>query len=129
MPFTKVNFFLCIPFMAIFLPLIPVLIGSLLSLSCAFFKRLITQNSFIQIIFTVIMYVLIGALVFYLIGKLPDKIEIITQYTKFIESLQSFLKGLAKYTLYLRFSIFLLSNYHVGINFLYMALIIIVGLV
>ena len=110
------------------LPLIPVLFGAILSLPCAFLKRFIKQNTFVEAAFYVLLFAFIYYFIYYLTTKLPAKIEVITKYIIFIEKVQNIVYKISDFGLYTRFYVFLFFSKDTLINFLYLFGIIVFGL-
>ena len=125
--FSRPMYFVWAFFSAFFLPLIPVLIGSILSLPSSIIKRFITQNSIIQVFFYLLVLALVFYLTFKIISILPDKIQVITQFQLFIAKMKEMVEKLAKYGAYLIFFVELFFSYHVLLNILYISLIVIGG--
>lgn len=84
----------------IVLPLIPVLIGSLLSLPLMYFKRFIKGSLIVQVFFTIVCLIATFIGLTLLIRILPDPLNIIANYNKFFNSVLNFFNVINKYSLY-----------------------------
>lgn len=127
LPFVKINYFLWIPIIILILPVIPVIIGSLLSLPCSIIKRFIKSNPIIELIFVIVIVFLFYTLSIIAVNNMPDKIEVITQYSAFIEKIQLFVNKLSGYSLYYKFVVYILYNFKPLLNLLYILLIVVIG--
>ena len=113
---------------SILLPLIPVLIGSLLSLPLSQIKRLAAQNSIFELLLQVILYGFLYFVVILIIKRLPDEIEVITKYITFLEKVKNLVYRLSDFGLYINFIVNPLISRNVGLNLLYLFLMISVGM-
>lgn len=101
------------------LPLIPVLVGSILSLPLSLLKRLMKNNSVIQIIVEAVIFISLFVLSIVFVNKaLPSEIQVIRQYTTFVEGINNFLLKFSKYGLYIRTISNILLGERRGINIL-----------
>ena len=127
LPFVKLNYFLLIPIVIILLPLIPVLIGSLLSLPASFLKRFINSSPIIELIFILVLVFLTYGLTFIIVSALPDRIAVITEYVTFLDNIKSLFASVASFTLYVRFFVHMLYSYNILLNILFILLIVVTG--
>ncbi len=127
LPFVKLNYFLLIPIVIILLPLIPVLIGSLLSLPASLLKRFINSSPIIELIFILVLVFLAYGLTFIIVSALPDRIAVITEYVTFLDNIKSLFASVASFTLYVRFFVHMLYSYNILLNILFILLIVVTG--
>nr|MCR5564594.1 hypothetical protein [Gammaproteobacteria bacterium] len=112
---------------SILLPLIPVLIGSLLSLPLSQLKRITSKNSLYELIGQIVLYGILYLIVVFVIKKLPAEIEVITKYITFLEKVQNLVYGLSNYGLYINFFVNPLIQRDVLLNILLIFAVIGVG--
>ncbi len=110
------------------LPLIPVLIGSLISLPLSQIKRLSQTNSVFELISQVLVYGFIYLIVILVVLKLPEEIAVITKYTTFINTVKNLIYKLSDFGLYLKFFINTMIQRKVLLNLMFIGLIVIVGI-
>ncbi len=110
------------------LPLIPVLIGSIMSLPLSQIKRLINKNSIFEGAALVVILVLVYSLVFFIVSKLPPSIAVITKYTTFINNIKNSIISISKYGLYTKWIVEAMGNISPVLNILWLFLIVIIGL-
>lgn len=128
LPFNKVLYYVTMFFILFILPIIPVLIGSLLSLPLALLKRLIKGNPLIQFIVQIALIVslLIGVILI-VNYTLPSEIKVIKQYALFIDKFESAVTGISKYGLYCRTIVLLMFNSKPLVNVLIILGILVFG--
>lgn len=125
----KVGFFLWIIPLIFILPLIPVLIGAMLSLPLAYIKRLLTTNSIVKGISLLLSLVALYFITHFIIKALPNTIEVITQYNLFLNKAKAFIYNIASYGLYVRSIVLILYNSKVFINLLIILSLVVVGFI
>lgn len=128
LPFVKLNYFLLVPIVIIFLPIIPVLFGSLFSLPASFIKRYINSSPIVELVANLLLVFITYALVFIIVSLLPERIAVITEYVTFVDKIKSFVQDIAGFTLYVRFFVLMLYSSNIGLNILFILLIVISGI-
>ena len=111
------------------LPLIPVLLGSIISLPLSQFKRLSHKNSIFEVISMVLLVSIIYAVIFTIVSKLPPKIAVITKYTSFIDGAKKLIFGVSNYGFYAKWMVNIMSDIKPLLNVLWIILTIIFSLV
>ena len=114
--------------MIIFLPIIPVLFGSLFSLPASFIKRYINSSPIVELVANLLLVFITYALVFIIVSLLPERIAVITEYVTFVDKIKSFVQDIAGFTLYVRFFVLMLYSSNIGLNILFILSIVISGI-
>lgn len=110
--------------MLFILPLFPVLIGALLSIPIVYSRRLLRRYSFIKIILSIAIAILLFFGVDWLVGQIPNPLRIVALYTTFINKVKEFVEVVNSYALYCNN----IGNILYGIN-MFVNYLIIIGLV
>ena len=127
LPFVKLNYFLLSPIVIILLPLIPVLIGSILSLPASYLKRFINSSPIVQLIFILFLVFLTYGVTFIILSLLPEKIAVITEYVTFIDNIKALFQSMAEFTIYVRSFVLMLYSYKIWLNILIILSIVVIG--
>ena len=80
----------------IFITLLPVLIGALLSIPAMYVYNFIKKHALVQMIITFVALTLVTLLIIYLIGLIPEDINLLNQWPKVKSGISSFLRAAEK---------------------------------
>ena len=128
LPFSRPLYFIFLVLVLFILPLIPVLIGALLSLPLAVLKRLIKGNSVVEFSVQIALILILHVGTILLVRNvLPPEIKVIKTYAYFLDDFKTFISAVSKYGLYTKLIVLMMFNSKPLINFLFILGIISIG--
>ena len=113
----------------IFLPLVPVLFGSVFALPCAYLKRFIKSNPIIEAVILVIGVAILYVIVSLIIKRLPSNIPIFGQLGTIISKIALLIRKISNYGLYCKLQVDLMFNIKPLMDILIIVAIIVIGLI
>lgn len=120
----SVNYVIGAIVFSIFLPLIPVLLGSLIAIPFVYITKIFKKATWVKGIFTLILFAGLIVLSAFVVRNLPQKIEIVGGFNTLREQIINFFDKANPFMLYANFVGRIMYGHNVGINYLYFFLIV-----
>lgn len=105
-------------FIVITIPLIPVLLGALITLPILFIKKFINKYSYLKSILLVSLLVGLFFLFFMILNLIPRPLRLIELYYSFIQGITRFIESIDKYSLFYQNVGNILVNHRVLLNYI-----------
>ena len=99
----NVNYVVSLVFFSIFLPLVPVLIGAIVSIPVVLISKLLKRVPFIKGIMTVAIFVGLALLTGLVVKLLPDEIRLVALWNSFLKAFEGVVANVNKFSLYSMF--------------------------
>ena len=80
------NYIISLVFFSIFLPLVPVLIGAIISIPVVMISKLLKKVNWLKGIFTVLIFVGLTFLTGWIVNSLPDQIRLVALWNSFLKT-------------------------------------------
>ena len=96
----NVNYVVSLVFFSIFLPLVPVLIGAIVSIPVVLISKLLKRVPFIKGIMTVAIFVGLALLTGLVVKLLPDEIRLVALWNSFLKAFEGAVANVNKFSLY-----------------------------
>lgn len=99
----NVNYVVSLIFFSIFLPLVPVLVGAIISIPVVMISKLLKKVSWVKGILTVLIFVGLAILTGWIIKLLPDQIRLVALWNSFLKAFEGVVANVNKFSLYSMF--------------------------
>ena len=99
----NVNYVVSLVFFSIFLPLVPVLIGAIVSIPVVLISKLLKRVPFIKGVMTVAIFVGLALLTGLVVKLLPDEIRLVALWNSFLKAFEGVVANVNKFSLYSMF--------------------------
>ena len=99
----NVNYVVSLVFFSIFLPLVPVLIGAIVSIPVVLISKLLKRVPFVKGVMTVAIFVGLALLTGLVVKLLPDEIRLVALWNSFLKAFEGVVANVNKFSLYSMF--------------------------
>ena len=94
------NYIISLVFFSIFLPLVPVLIGAIISIPVVMISKLLKKVNWLKGIFTVLIFVGLTFLTGWIVNSLPDQIRLVALWNSFLKTFEEIVANVNKFSVY-----------------------------
>ena len=119
------NYVISLVFFSIFLPLVPVLIGAIISIPVVLIGKLLKRVPILKGILTIAIFVGLGFLTGWIVNALPDQIRLVALWNSFLKSFEAIVSNVNNFSLYCMFVGRVLYSNQPLLNNLYFYLVVI----
>ncbi len=119
------NYVISLVFFSIFLPLVPVLIGAIISIPVVLIGKLLKRVPVLKGIMTIAIFVGLGFLTGWIVNALPEQIRLVALWNSFLKSFEAIVSNVNNFSLYCMFVGRVLYSNQPLLNNLYFYLVVI----
>ena len=94
------NYVISLVFFSVFLPLVPVLIGAIISIPVVMISKLLKKVNWLKGIFTVLIFVGLAFLTGWIVNSLPEQIRLVALWNSFLKTFEGVVANVNKFSLY-----------------------------
>lgn len=96
----NVNYVISLLFFSIFLPLVPVLIGAIISIPVMIISKMLKKFALLKGLMTIAIFVGLALLTGVIVKLLPDQIRLVALWNSFLKTFESVVANVNKFSLY-----------------------------